>query len=175
MDIMNCTLVENVVDMLKKRNYTVIQKNTNNNEIECTTDTGHKCIVIFTNQYKINTNYLKICIQDTMNRNITRVILIHNGNITVSVKKIIELNKQQSFELFQTVDFIYNITKHDLVPLHEKVVDLKEEFSESAIKDLCNLPVLLSTEPISKFYNYKTGDVVRITRRSGIVIYRIVV
>ena len=104
---------------------------------------------------------------------IDHVIIVYQGSITVSVKKIVELTEYFNIELFEENEFNLNITKHSLVPLHEVVVDPKE-LSELK-RHLKNLPIILRSDPISKFYAFKTGSIVRITRPNGTIVYRVVV
>ena len=83
------------------------------------------------------------------------------------------------FELFSVDELQFNITKHRLVPLHQK---LNEEESKS-FKEKYGLKyqAILTSDPISRFYNYKRGDIIRILRirktndkNQYIIAYRIV-
>ena len=83
-------------------------------------------------------------------------------------------------EIFWINHLLVNITHHKFVPKHEKVDfkdidDLKAKFS---LTNLNQFPILLKSDPISKYYGLEEGDVCKITRKnkiSGIsVIYRLV-
>ena len=64
-----------------------------------------------------------------------------------------------------------SITKHYLVPKHEKVPD-SEKFDKKIID---KLPILLKTDPISRFYGFKKGDLIKISRKNNYIFYRRVV
>ena len=68
------------------------------------------------------------------------------------------------FELFSIDDLQYNITKHVLQPKFERLSEKEaQDFKKSyGIK----FPVLRKDDPISRFYNYKRGDVIRVKRKT---------
>lgn len=72
-------------------------------------------------------------------------------------------------QIFELRELQFNISKHDLIPKHELIDDVKE--IESIIKDnnlksKHQLPIILKTDPMAKYLNLKTGDIVKITRVS---------
>ena len=131
------------------------------------------CIVVFTRNNKININSIKTCIQFTSTIEVNNVILVYNGGITAMVTKLIDMCHDQNFELFTEQEIAVDITQHHLVPLHEKVLQTDDDFTPKQKLDVRNFPKILSTDPISKYYNFKPGDIVRVTRKSGIVVYRL--
>jgi DNA-directed RNA polymerase subunit H (RpoH/RPB5) len=48
-----------------------------------------------------------------------------------------------------------------------KTADMRKKFGTS-------LPSLLRTDPIVRYYHFQKGDVIRVTRRNGTQIYRLV-
>ena len=79
------------------------------------------------------------------------------------------------FELFEENELQYNITKHYLVPKHELLFEkgskgakeFKEKYSDK-------FPIILKTDPISRFYGFNKGDIIKVTRKGDVVMYRIV-
>ena len=55
----------------------------------------------------------------------------------------------------------FNITKHELVPKHTKLSDQesKEIFERYSIKNPYQLPLLLKDDVVSKYYNFKPGNI----------------
>jgi len=69
----------------------------------------------------------------------------------------------------------YNLTKHELVPKHEKV-DINEKNAEDFKKSKTDkFPILLKTDPVARFYGFSKGDIIKITRKNGYVTFRRVV
>ena len=89
--------------------------------------------------------------------------------------KIIDDAKEFKIELFHVDELQYNITTHYLVPKHEihckkgtkECLKFKKTYSD-------NFPILLRNDPISRFFDYEKGDVIRITDSDGFVSFRIV-
>ena len=73
-----------------------------------------------------------------------------------------------------------NITHHQYVPKHEKISNelIPEIIEKYNLSTINQLPLLDKIDPISKYYDFKPGDVCKITRTnriSGIsTIYRLV-
>lgn len=63
----------------------------------------------------------------------------------------------------------FNITKHNLVPKHEVIVDkaeIESILTRYKLKSRHQLPIILKTDPIAKYYAMRSGDIVKITRTS---------
>lgn len=84
------------------------------------------------------------------------------------------------FEYFNIKELIVNITKHELVPKHKLFGgdELKALLERYKVK-VQQLPKILVTDPVAKYYGLKRGQVVKIIRRSetaGVyVTYRFVI
>lgn len=95
-------------------------------------------------------------------------ILVVQENITQNnIKSINSLNLPLEIYLISRLQF--NITKHVLVPKHE-VIRGKENIDKVLtmykLKNKSQLPIILKTDPIAKYYGMKNGDLVKITRTS---------
>ncbi len=103
-------------------------------------------------------------------------ILIFNDNPTPVARKIIEENKDMEIEVFHMDELQYNITKHVLVPRHEiafenNTPDCKEfKLKYGADK----YPIISKSDPVTRFYNFHRGDIIRVYRKNGFITYRIV-
>jgi DNA-directed RNA polymerase subunit H (RpoH/RPB5) len=79
-----------------------------------------------------------------------------------------EYNKIE-FEYFMINELKFNISKHILVPKHEILTDTEEIadiMKEYKIKIKSQLPIISKEDPMSKYLNAKTGDLIRIIRNS---------
>lgn len=95
-------------------------------------------------------------------------ILVVQENITQNNMKSIH-SLPLNVEVHTLSRLQFNITKHVLVPKHEVVRDKKEvdDIVEAyKLKNKFQLPIILKTDPIAKYYGMKSGDVVKITRNS---------
>jgi DNA-directed RNA polymerase I, II, and III subunit RPABC1 len=104
--------------------------------------------------------------------NINHGIIIYSDTITPMAKKIIEDPINIVLEMFVLDELQFNITKHILVPEHILLTD-KQGFDIKK-KLGSRLPVLLSSDPVSRFYKFKRGNIIKVIRRNGYIAYRIV-
>lgn len=158
-------IIKNIKEMCIDRGYEILCEK--ENEI-----ITNKCYIIFTLDIKININYIKDITHMMDEQQIDHVILIYNGSITINTQNINEIKSIYNIEFFTEKSFMYNITKHELVPKHEKLIKNSDEY-KSLIREKVNLPHIFESDPICKYYNFKNGDIIRITRKN-IIIYRIV-
>ena len=104
-------------------------------------------------------------------------ILIYKDTITSSAKKIIDIFNESDvdskIELFLIQELKYNITKHRLQPKKFECLssvenkDFKKTYGTS-------YPIMLSTDKIAKFFNFKKGDIIKITHKNDYVNFSIV-
>lgn len=70
-------------------------------------------------------------------------------------------------EYFQLKELIVNITKHELVPKHELLQDSEvSKLLERYRCKLSQLPKILVSDPVAKYYGLRRGQVVKIIRKS---------
>jgi DNA-directed RNA polymerase I, II, and III subunit RPABC1 len=155
-----------LTEMLNDRGYNIsfgdepyiATSNTNNSRI----------LICFSDEAKVNINTVKNQISKMSEYSITHSILVYKDVITSSALKAIECLENTRIELFSVKELQYNITKHRLVPKHEKYTrdDMK--------KHADSLPVLLKTDVVCRYYDFNRGDIIEITRTNGFKVYRIV-
>jgi DNA-directed RNA polymerase subunit H (RpoH/RPB5) len=73
-----------------------------------------------------------------------------------------------AFQYFLVKELLYNPTKHELVPKHEKLTEeevatLKERYM---VKSKMQMPHILKTDTIARWLGLRHGDVVRIPRHN---------
>ena len=97
----------------------------------------------------------------------THCLLVYPGNITSAAKKYVEKSNKIKIEVFSEEELGVNITKHKLMPLHYVLTD-KERYAwlgESKISEN-QLPRILMSDPMARYYGMRRGDIVRIMRKS---------
>ena len=76
------------------------------------------------------------------------------------------------FELFAMEDLQYNIINHKLQPKFTRLNDKDcKDFKE---KYGTKFPIMRKNDPVSCFFGYNKGDIIKIERKSGYITYRIV-
>lgn len=101
----------------------------------------------------------------------THAIIVYRSSVTASAKKSIE-TLDYGFELFSLDELQLNITHHRLVPRHHRVTP--QEQAELDKKYKGKLPQILQTDAVCRYYAFKKGEYIRITRKDGSIIYRVV-
>lgn len=106
-------------------------------------------------------------------------ILIINDNITATnVKQLAAHNVAKEIHHLKTLQI--NISKHHLVPKHEVLRDqdeIKRIMELYNLKSKHQLPIILKSDAMSKYMGLKSGDIVKITRKSPTsgeyIVYRV--
>jgi len=151
---------QTVVEMITQRGYTIFE--TNEDKIVGKNKKG-ELICIFTSIVgKFNVDRIKEYLSLLNKININHCIVVYNDCITTMAKKLITNSIDITIELFFEDELQYNITKHRLVPKHIRLSESKAK----KFKELYGLkfPAILRTDPISRFYNYQRGDIIKIIR-----------
>jgi DNA-directed RNA polymerase subunit H (RpoH/RPB5) len=119
-------------------------------------------IVYYTNpKFKIN-DLKKYFIDDE------HVILVFKEKINNLNIKNLKEQDNVTIEIFMMKELQYNISKHNLVPKHEIVDDEKEvdTILETYQLKKNQLPIILKADPMARYLDVKTGDIVKVTRNS---------
>ena len=161
------------LEMLQQRGYKITEKE-DVTRILATKSDGKPMIVFFTDVPKFNVKNVQQCIADMNDINIFHSIIVYKDCVTSFTRKAITKSIEMKIELFAAEDLRYNITKHRLQPIFEKLSS--EEAGIFKKKFGVKFGTMRSDDPISRFYDYQRGDVIRVTR-GGInkfVTYRLV-
>lgn len=154
-------------------------------------------VIILGNTVKLKKDVLKKILQsiekmrevvDMLNKEsqVTLTLVIDNVNTQTAIKLIKNHNAEDAkstgvkIEVFMHNELRINITKHMDVPRH---IILSKEDAEQMKKDLdannSQLSRILTTDPVSRYYAAKKGDIFKIIRPSlsagQTIIYRLVV
>lgn len=88
-----------------------------------------------------------------------------NMNVLNAVDK--ELNALGGMlQIFQLKELLYNPSKHELVPKHEKLTEqeAKQCMEQYMLKTKAQFPIILRTDVMARWLGLRHGDVVKITR-----------
>lgn len=96
------------------------------------------------------------------------ILVLKDKPSTNNFKALHEIGN--SLQIFELRELQFNIAKHVLVPKHRLIPSNDDSipiiFQKLGIKSRSQLPVILKSDPMAKFLNAKTGDLVEITRYS---------
>jgi DNA-directed RNA polymerase I, II, and III subunit RPABC1 len=123
--------------------------------------------------FKIKPNMIKETIDNIREDNFSddnssKIILITKAKPNTNISKIFKDKEFRGTELFWLNTVIFNITHHILVPKHTKMTDdeVKKLLGELFIQNKFHLPIMLKSDPITRYLDLSSGDVCRITRYS---------
>lgn len=116
------------------------------------------------------------------NNKMNIIFVFNNDNISTPV--IQQINKYDKMlqkkggvlQYFHMKNLLYNPTRHQLVPKHEKMTteEVTEVMNKYLIKGKIQMPYILRNDVIAKWLGLKQGDVVKISRyneNSGVSYY----
>lgn len=95
------------------------------------------------------------------------IIVLTDKLSPANMKSIHELHKD--VQVFEIKELAFNISKHSLVPKHILITDEKEIaklVTSYKLKSKTQFPIILKTDPMSKYLNAKPGNIIQITRYS---------
>ena len=158
------------LEMLEQRNYEIIEPE--DDRIIAQKPDNNQMVVFLSDAIKFNVKNIQMYITIMDELQIFHAIIVYKDSITAFTKKAIEQSLEMTFELFSLADLQYNITKHVLQPKFECLP------TEDATKFKKTFGIKFATlrkdDPISRFYAYNKGDVIKITRPNNYISYRIV-
>lgn len=157
------------VEILSNRQYTLT--NTHNNYTLMNDPNKNENVIIFNCLDNITINLIKAYVKIMIDTNINHSIIVYDGKITPSAKKIIETTNLE-IEIFSKNEMSINVFKHKYYFPHIKVDDTTKNLLLT--KYGTKLPIILKTDSIVRYLNYKKGDIIKIIRKGGYVTYRIV-
>jgi DNA-directed RNA polymerase subunit H (RpoH/RPB5) len=174
-DFMTKKAIKILYEMINDREYKIDHVDYDNEKTEPFVIRGKNdknTILCFINDdEKLNIQGIKDKISIMNKENSEKCIIVYKNTVTSSAKKSLE-TLEYDVELFDIRELQLNITKHRLVPKHCKVTPSEKIELDEKYKG--KLPVILSSDAISRYYCFKKGEYIRITRKDGSVIYRVV-
>ena len=109
---------------------------------------------------------LKALMDEKYPTNEVTVIIVQDKQTPQIAKELLN-DEYKLYEIFSMKNLMFNITHHEIVPKH---IILSQEEIELMLKRFkttrAQLPKLLTTDPVAKYYGMKTGDVCKIIRQS---------
>jgi DNA-directed RNA polymerase I, II, and III subunit RPABC1 len=160
---MTCTVFSPILyEMLNDRGFVIIEVQDEISIIARNLD-GRRILVYFVNTSKVSVN---IITDDVIG--FFSLILVYKGIITSFAKQFITTDINGIIvQVFSEKELCFNVTKHILVPKHELLsreekIDVLNLYNTKAK----HFPNILCTDPVSKYYGFVPGDLIKISRNS---------
>ncbi len=169
-----------ITDILKRRGYTVTSYEETEKSLDIYADsdkTSEKMIVRIPMKEVVGISFVREVNEKLEKEGLSSAVLVSRRRFTHYAKKEAE---STGIEILSSSHPIFDLFKHDLVPLHEILTS--EEIEEMTTRyniGVRDLPKIFENDPAIKTIHALAGDVVRIVRSSVFaeesIIYRLVV
>jgi len=109
---------------------------------------------------------LKATMDEKYPTNEVTVIIVQDKQTPQIAKELLN-DEYKLYEIFSMKNLMFNITQHEIVPQHilltpDEVDVILKQYQTTRTQ----LPKLLTTDPVAKYYGMKMGDVCKIIRQS---------
>lgn len=162
---------ENLQLMMLNRGFVFLRKKDDSYLIYANTD-NQKIIVWCFEFDKLNIDGIKEFINLMEKEKYKHGIIIYQNIMTSSTKKVLDNLYKFHIELFLVKELQYDLTKFKYFCIHERMSKTEAE----AIREKYGntLPFMLKTDAVARYYFYQRNDLIKIIRRNGTIIFRIV-
>jgi DNA-directed RNA polymerase I, II, and III subunit RPABC1 len=131
---------------------------------------------------KVGIAPIRLVAERLKERNASRaIIVVETGLTPLALQTLKEMDEVFSLQMeyFKEAELLIDITEHELVPLHEVMTEEEKQVLLKRYKlSESQLPRMQKTDPITRYYGLRKGQIVRIIRPSETagryVTYRIV-
>ncbi|KAJ9537545.1 hypothetical protein OSB04_030278 [Centaurea solstitialis] len=129
-------------------------------------DNTDQIYVFFPDDLKIGVKIIKTYVIRMEQENVRRAIIVVRHGLTPSAKACqAEIAGRFQVEVFQEAELLVNIRYHYLVPEHLPLTkDEKKALLDKYTLKEAQLPRILATDPIARYYGLRRGQVVKILR-----------
>jgi DNA-directed RNA polymerase subunit H (RpoH/RPB5) len=157
-------------DMMGQRGYNVVSEN---EECILVENKEESVLLFFDESPKLNKTSISNYISVMNDKNVKHSVIVYTESVTTMTSKSVEQTIDIDIELFSRNELQFNITKHRLQPISFEKLSKSE--SDTFKKNYgVQLPVMRKSDQISRFYNFSSGDLIKVTDKRGIVSHRIV-
>ena len=157
------------MEMLQQRGYTLC----NDAKLKAEKNNGEFMVVYFHDAPKLNIKDMSKYMTMMNDEGVNHSIIVFMDSVTSMTSKSIDQSIDMKMELFSMEELQINVTKHRLQPSRFDRLS-KTESLEFKKKYGYKFPIMKSSDPIARFYDYDKGDIIQVTQRNGLVNFRIV-
>lgn len=156
---------KHVGEMMSDRGYDIVAREQFRHVYKSREDGSSMYVYYIRDEDKLTIKTLRTIIAEV--EHCKSIVISGSGPTSFTKREIID--NKYDVELFKYKDFVVNISRHVDVPVHAKLCDgeKKELFETLGTTDGKCIPKLLKTDAMCRYYAFKVGDVIRITRTVG--------
>ncbi|KAL1348583.1 hypothetical protein HN51_024563 [Arachis hypogaea] len=124
--------------------------------------------VFFPSKRKVGVGEIKAYTKRMHSQKVFNAILVCQEKITeFAQRSITEISSQFHWVVFQENELLFNVTEHELVPVHQVLTDAeKNALLEKYTLEGTQLPKIQVDDPVARYYGLKPGQVVKIIKPS---------
>jgi len=178
-----------VFQLLKDRRYVIADsqmlsveefENYKDDEEDITTTfqkkNGLKILLMWHIKEGLGISIVQDCCKRMQESQVDSALLIKYGKMTPAANAALSTEVTKNIQVFDVDELLNNVTTHSLVPTHELLPrEEQEKLLETYKVTRIQLPRIFSADPIVKYYAWKKGNIVKITRKGGDIYYRCIV
>lgn len=165
---MNTTIRENTMNMLRRRGYVHLVENVVPEYLKMTDHKDDPIMVFFIEHTKVKIEIVKMIISKA--KFVYNVIVVHAKPLTPDANYTLSFNKLYHFETFTFDEMMYDPIA--IVPTHRLYT--AEPHHNNKLNEINKLPIILSTDLIVRYFDFKRGSIIEIDDE-GYISYRRVV
>ena len=127
-----------------------------------------KLYVFFPEDMSVGVKPIRIFLEKMNENSVFKCIVVYRSGLTPSATKVMaSLAPKYIMEQFSESELVVNITEHKLVPQHIVLSDEEKKalLVKYRLKDT-QLPRILISDPVARYYGLRRGQVVKILRPS---------
>ncbi|KQJ92354.1 hypothetical protein BRADI_4g43080v3 [Brachypodium distachyon] len=127
-------------------------------------DHSNKVQFVFCPPKPVNITTIREVYSQIEEENLSRLILILQGDITSKARDCIKEIFPFKVDIFQVTELLVNISKHELKPKHEVLTaEEKAELLKKYNLEDSRLPCMLENDAVARYYGLGKGTIVKIT------------
>lgn len=153
---------ENVTKMMYRRGYP-IKKYEENYTLYSTSDKSHLIAVYFIDKSKVTINSITAIFATCL---VKHVIIIYSKSLTTDAEHSIKVNNVFKFETFSFAEMSFDLL--DIITPHTLLLPTERIGTEEFWK----FPKILATDIVARYYNFKSGSIIKIEETPGKITLR---
>lgn len=146
----------------------VVDRASLNFVVQSRNDPSNQLFVFFPEDPAVGVKTIRGYLERMNEQGVFKAIIVVKQSMTPSAAKVLQtVAPKYILEHFTELELVVNITEHELVPQHILLTDEEKKalLAKYRLKET-QLPRILVSDPVARYYGLRRGDVVKILRAS---------